>query len=184
MSLYFYFRRVLNFDLLSSPPPPPPWGPKLLDLSLPSSPPPPPKKKIKSPGYGPAIVIRKDKKLSDTSMKLSRMGHIVHFLFLNGFKVWFNTFQVLSGRCPLVTEDMTTTLWSCLAEYHTTGSCTIYHLVILFCNRVNDTSLKLPFICWAYDMGASTANLKFLFWFVQESNLQISSHGAIALPLG
>ena len=66
------------------------------------------------------------------------------------------------------------------------SSCLIFHLVILFWQRVNQFfSSNYPFfICRAFDKGASTTNLKSLFGLSRGSNLARPRRRTNALPLG
>ena len=84
---------------------------------------------------------------------------------LGFFCIWFNVplniFQVISGRCLLVIEDMLTSAVS--LKYHTAGTVVWYPARSHYSgNGSNSFFVELPFICRVFDKGASTTNLKSL----------------------
>ena len=74
-----------------------------------------------------------------------------------GFNIPFNTFQVISRWCLLVTESMITTLKCYLNKI---SHRMISHPVSYSDNRSFNFCTKISFMCRALDKEASTSNLK------------------------
>ena len=98
-----------------------------------------------------------------------------------GFNIPFNTFQVISGQCLLITECMTTTLKYCLNEIsHSMNSRMISRLVTLYRQWVNQ------FLRWItlYMSSKRQGCFNYYFKIFSLTAGDQTRHWAHALPLG